>query len=42
MRSVVVILVLLIGYDGLAQDFKATKQVYRFVDGMFDGVTGAM
>lgn len=42
MRSVMVILVLLIGYDGLAQDFKVTKQTYRFVHDMFDSVTGAM
>ena len=42
MRTVMVILVLLLGYDGLAQNFKVTKQAYRFVDGMLDSVTSAM
>jgi hypothetical protein len=37
-----VVLVVLIGYDGIAQDFKFTKQTYRFVGGMFDSVTDAM
>lgn len=42
MRTVLFVLVLLVSYDGIAQDFKFTKQTYRFVDGMFDGVTDAM
>jgi len=42
MRTVLIVLVLLVGYDGVFQSFKVTKQTYHFVDGMFDSVTDAM
>lgn len=42
MRTVLVVLILLVGYDGAFQSFRFTKQTYHFVDGMFESVTSAM
>jgi hypothetical protein len=42
MRTLLVVVVLLVGYDGVFQDFKATRNAYQFIDGLFESVTDAM